>query len=269
MLTIITTTRDNTEWTACFIEAARKNAFNKKIPIVIVDTSSEEEYKKLINIAKNYDDVTIERGITINDRNKSGSWITDWNNSIGYCKTEYIIFCHIDILLLYKHWDQTVLDYLKTSSLISGTFTPSEREFLSEFDKIRISSSFIATTSDLLRNTDFQTIVRKNVAGEDVYVENGNISLLAKSKGNILLFEQQTIPDNKFNIRGDFFYFNNLPFYYHCAYSSRVKPESTCPVPEEEYKAARISNTNIEKIPDILIKLIREDVEDIKGYILA
>jgi hypothetical protein len=257
MITIITTTRDNTEWVKCFIEAARANAIDKRIPIIIVDTSSDKEYRKLTSITKKYHDVIVKRGITINERNKHDSWITDWNHSVMYSKTTYTVFCHIDILLLYKQWDRTILDILKTSSLVSGLFTPHPSQFLPEFNGIRISSSFIATTTEILQNSNFETIHRKSKAGKDIYVENGNISLLAKSKGNVVLLDQHPITNSKIGIRGEFFYYNDLPFYYHCAYSSRIKSETTCPIPDEERRAAKLSASSIERIPKFLIKRIR------------
>jgi hypothetical protein len=253
MLTIVTTTRDNIEWVECFIQSTRKTATNKEIPIIIIDNSSNAEYKKLISIVSKYNNVSIRKGITSKNRYEIDSWVRDWNEGIKHCTTEFIVFCHIDIVFFYSGWDQVILENLNTYSLISGTFTPSNDEYLEEFDGYRILSCFIASTTKLLTSTNFATLTYYNDAGNKIYVENGNISLAAKKQGPALLLKKQTIKQKKNNIYGDIFYYKEFSFFYHCTYSSRIKKDSTCPVPEQEYNDSKLADRNIEDIPNFLL----------------
>lgn len=59
--TIVTTTCNNIEWVDLFLKSFVQTAADQNRPIIIVDSSTEENYKILLNNTKSYSNVKVQR----------------------------------------------------------------------------------------------------------------------------------------------------------------------------------------------------------------
>jgi hypothetical protein len=208
---IVVSTRDNHEWIETYLLSYIKFTSDPyKYNIHILDSSIEENYITLVDIIDNFD-----LNIFLKRYSRDIHYHNIWTNGISLCNNDFILITHADIIYLYKNWDLFLLDKINSNyNLISvsvrtkkypeSVFILSEKSIFtdSNFDHSMIDKKLIEHGL-ILEN-------QKKTSGLDFYIKD---SIYYKMYGDIVLLEDKD-------------------FLYHSYYSSRIKPESSCPIPD-------------------------------------
>jgi hypothetical protein len=236
-LTIVTSTKDNINWVNSFLKSFYQTAYNKNIPILIVDSSTISNHNTLLEIVKDYNNVKV-----ITSPHIVKHWITDWEYGVSQCTTKYILSCHIDIIFLLDYWDIKLTELLNTNVLVSGATG----------DNKYIASSFILTTTELLHTAGFATTCLENGNFQEI----ANIINLANKRGSTLLLCCNHIQSKSTIQYGDIFSLDNKNIYYHSYYSARVISTTSEPIPEAEYISSKVAERNLDKVPFLLLNYL-------------
>jgi hypothetical protein len=254
--TIITTTCDNIEWVSLFLQSFKRTASDKNIPIVIVDSSAEENYQELLKETLAYSNVTVQR-ICL------PSLMDCWNAGITSCDADYILFCHIDILFLANHWDTKLTSYINKRQIIGianeedadvlwyrSLFMFGPKEYFEQ-------SQFKHTVTN---KNDYLKVMPRHVADNHQLIEHASLTYIAVAAGkaNFIAANQMIKPF------GEIIYFEEQEWIYHSLYSSRIKQDSKCKIPSEEYET-HVSYRNFDR--DIKVLHSYDGAMPIKQYL--
>jgi len=239
--TIVTTTCDNIEWVSLFLQSFERTATDKNRPIVIVDSSAEENYQELLKETSSYANVTVQR-ICL------PSLMDCWNAGITSCDADYILFCHIDILFLAKDWDTMLAAYISKRQIIGIANEEDD-------DVLWYRSLFMFGPKEYFKQSQFKhNVANKNdylkvmprhvrhVADNDQLIEHTSLTYIAiaAGKANFIAANQMIKPF------GEIIYFKEQEWIYHSLYSSRIKKDSKCKIPSEEYET-HVSYRNFDR----------------------
>jgi len=239
--TIVTTTCDNIEWVSLFLQSFKRTATDKNRPIVIVDSSAEENYQELLKETSSYANVTVQR-ICL------PSLMDCWNAGITSCDADYILFCHIDILFLAKDWDTMLAAYISKRQII-GIANEEDGDVLwyrslfmfgpKEYFKQSQFKHNVANKNDYLKVMPRHV---RHVADNDQLIEHTSLTYIAiaAGKANFIAANQMIKPF------GEIIYFKEQEWIYHSLYSSRIKKDSKCKIPSEEYET-HVSYRNFDR----------------------
>ena len=226
--TIVTTTCNNIEWVSLFLESFVKTATNKNRQIIIVDSSTEKNYKFLLAITAEYSNVKVLK-VSCNFED----YMQYWNIGIDACTSCNILFCHIDIVFLRKHWDCILTSYAmqnKTFGIIA--------------ENMCYRSVFLLGPKQWFVDSQF----------DHDYV-NGNWAEHGKLTNAAAKFNQIFVDSyKKIYPFGEIIYFENKEWIYHSLYSSRIKNNSKCRIPAKEYR------------DNVAHKNFSRDIEVLKNY---
>lgn len=254
--TIVTTTCDNIEWVSLFLKSFKRTASDKNIPIIIVDSSSEENYQWLLTEVKRYDNVSIQR-ICLS------SLMDCWNAGIESCDADYILFCHVDILFLQKDWDIKLSSYIQDRQII-GVANDEDDGILWYRSLFMFGPKEYFIQSKFKHNVDnkddYLHIMPGHVADNAQLIEHTSLTYLAVAAG-----KAHFIATNKMiKPFGEIIYFEQNEWIYHSLYSSRIKQDSKCKIPSEEYET-HVSYRNFDR--DIKVLHSYDGTMPIKQYL--
>jgi hypothetical protein len=207
---IVVSTRDNQEWIETYLLSYIKFTSNPyRYNIRILDSSTEENYTKLVNIVNAFD-----LNISIIRYNRTIHYHDIWTNGISLCYNNFVLITHADIVYLYKNWDLFLIEKINTDyNLIS----------VSVRTKKYPESVFILSEKKILTISKFEHS-REN----QKLIEHGMIMENQKKTLGLHYYIKDSIYYKKY---GDIALLDNKEFIYHSYYSSRIKPDTNCPVP--------------------------------------
>jgi len=210
---IVVSTRDNQEWIETYLLSYIKFTSDPyRYNIRILDSSTEENYTKLLNIINVFD-----LNISIIRYDRKIHYHDIWTNGISLCDNRFVLITHADVVYLYKNWDLFLIDKINSNyNLIS----------VSVRWKKYPESVFILSEKKILTVSKFE-----HSREDEKLIEHGMIM----ENQNKTLGLQYYIKDNIYCQKyGDIALLDNQEFIYHNYYSSRVKEDNQCPVPPSE-----------------------------------
>jgi len=214
MFDIILSTRDNIEWISIYLDSYKKyTKFINNYNLIILDSSIENNYLKLIDIIKNYYDLNI----TVVRFDRHTHFHDIWLQGISLSNKRYVLVTHSDIVYLMPNWDIFLLNKIHDGySLVS----------VSVREKIYPESVWICCEKEIFLESKFDQYIY-----EDRSIEHGNIKYVynKNTTNKEFYINQLTNLNNKY---GDIAILDGKEFIYHNYYSTRIQKDSLCPVPE-------------------------------------
>ena len=234
---IITSSLDNIGWAETFILSMSNTISDINRKIIIVDSSLDENYHRLLRLDK--------RGLNIQIVRHEKGFIQSWMYGIEQSTSAHICVCHIDIVFLLKNWDE----YLKQKiaegySLVSSctrTINFAESVFSLSLKNIFEKSGF---AHDVL---DWD---EKVLPKPPRRVEMGSLTYYNALMGTSFLKLNQCLrfPGAGHIVLDDI----GRELLYHSFYSTRNIPTSSCPVMGSEKEQAQFHLDNLDRMNGLL-----------------
>lgn len=242
--TVVVGTRNNIEWVEIYLHSLYTTAYNKDIKVIITDQSTEDNYDHLKRECSKY-----PNKVQIVHYNESLHHITELLKAIEMVETRYCLYTHIDAIFLYDNWDIEMLEKMEKYPVFA-TADKDDLHLPICRDGIFVKTEFIFSEPKLILDSKFNHFLYiRNSDGASMGLEHGylTIEMMKRGQGDLVL-------PRKVSIYGNIYHCNDKEFLYHCSYSSRLRPDTSCPVPLDEFKNGNVGLMHVDKQPLLLMK---------------
>lgn len=213
MFDIVLSTRDNIEWIPVYLNSYKRCTKNiKDHRIIIVDSSTEENRQKLSSIIH---DMFFDLDISLEYFSRTKHYHDIWIEGIKLTRKEYVLFTHADIVYLKKDWDIFLKQKIEEGNTLISVSVRS---------KNHPESVWICCSKNIFIQSKFSEAIIDNKIIEHGNIEIKNNNLNSKS----FYINEVKLINHKY---GEIAMLDNVEFIYHNYYSSRIKQDSLCPIP--------------------------------------
>jgi hypothetical protein len=207
---IVTTSLNNPEWVELLLFSLGRTLSHKGRKIIVYDQGKDPA--QVQEVVRNHTGLNVE--LHHEPYAKGTSYTQGWKRALSFARNE-VCFCHADVCFLMKGWDGKLAELREKHSLVATGCGE------------RIKSYMICCRKNLITDTD---VGFRTPEGNSRYEHEGIPLQDLADGGNPLLLKYRRT-NRRF---GDVFFLEGEELLYHNLYSSRMKEDSSCPVPENE-----------------------------------